>query len=36
LQRFVEVYDATVGRLPGRHEYVDLRYANGFALRVRS
>jgi cell division protein FtsQ len=35
LQRFVDVYDDTVGRVPGRHEYVDLRYANGFALRVK-
>jgi cell division protein FtsQ len=35
LQRFVDVYDQTLGRVPGRHEYVDLRYANGFALRVK-
>jgi len=35
LQRFVAVYDATVGRLPGRHDTVDLRYANGFAVRVK-
>jgi cell division protein FtsQ len=35
LQRFVGVYQATLGRMPGRHEYVDLRYANGFALRVK-
>ena len=35
LQRFVDVYDATLGRLPGRHEYVDLRYTNGFAVRVK-
>lgn len=35
LQRFVDIYDQTVGRVAGRHEYVDLRYANGFALRVK-
>jgi cell division protein FtsQ len=35
LQRFVELYGATVGKLPGPHEYVDLRYANGFAVRVK-
>lgn len=35
LQRFVELYEATLARVPGRHEYVDLRYANGFALRVK-
>lgn len=35
LRRFVEVYDATVGRIPGRHDYVDLRYSNGFAVRVK-
>jgi cell division protein FtsQ len=35
LQRLVDVYGETVARVPGRHEYVDLRYANGFALRVK-
>ena len=35
LERFVGVYPETVGRLPGRHDYVDLRYANGFAVRVK-
>ena len=35
LQRFVSVYDATVGHLPERHDAVDLRYANGFAVRVK-
>jgi cell division protein FtsQ len=35
LQRFVQVYDQTLGRMAGRNEYVDLRYANGFALRVK-
>lgn len=35
LRRFVDVYDQTVGRVPGPHDYVDLRYADGFALRVK-
>ena len=35
LARFVAVYPATVGRISGRHEYVDLRYTNGFALRLQ-
>ena len=35
LQRFVDVYDQTLGRMSGPHEYVDLRYANGFAVRVK-
>jgi cell division protein FtsQ len=35
LQRFVDVYGDTVGRVPGPHDYVDLRYADGFALRVK-
>ncbi len=34
LARFVGVYGQTLGRIPRRHEYVDLRYPNGFALRV--
>ena len=34
LRRFVEVYPHTLGRMARRHEYVDLRYPNGFALRV--
>jgi len=34
LQRFVAVYDQTVKNIPRRHEYVDLRYPNGFAVRV--
>jgi cell division protein FtsQ len=34
LRRFVSVYDATLGQIPRRHDYVDLRYPNGFALRV--
>ena len=34
LQRFVAVYDQALKNMPGRHEYVDLRYPNGFAVRV--
>lgn len=34
LGRFVEAYAATLGRFARRPEYVDLRYPNGFALRV--
>jgi cell division protein FtsQ len=34
LKRFVEAYPATLGRIARSHDYVDLRYANGFALRV--
>ena len=34
LRRFVEVYPETLGRMARKHEYVDLRYPNGFALRV--
>lgn len=34
LARFVEAYPATLGRSPRRHDYVDLRYPNGFALRL--
>jgi cell division protein FtsQ len=34
LARFVGAFPATLGRLARRHEYVDLRYPNGFALRV--
>jgi cell division protein FtsQ len=34
LARFVEAYAPTLGRIDRRHEYVDLRYPNGFALRV--
>jgi len=33
LARFVAAYPASLGRISGRHEYVDLRYTNGFALR---
>lgn len=34
LARFVASYPQTLGRIALRHEYVDLRYPNGFALRV--
>jgi cell division protein FtsQ len=34
LRRFVGVYDATLKNMRRKHEYVDLRYPNGFALRV--
>ena len=34
LARFVEAHAATLGRIARRHGYVDLRYPNGFALRV--
>lgn len=34
LARFVTAYPQTLGRIALRHEYVDLRYPNGFALRV--
>lgn len=34
LARFVESYPSTLGRITGKHAYVDLRYPNGYALRV--
>ena len=34
LARFVEVYPRTLGRTSRRLDYVDLRYPNGFALRL--
>lgn len=34
LRRFVEVFPETVGRVSGKSHTVDLRYPNGFALRV--
>lgn len=34
LRRFVGVYETTLKKISRRHEYVDLRYQNGFALRV--
>jgi cell division protein FtsQ len=34
LDRFVAVYERSVGALPRRPAYVDLRYPNGFAVRV--
>jgi cell division protein FtsQ len=35
LARFVAVHPHTLGRMPRRHDSVDLRYPNGFALRVQ-
>jgi len=32
--RFVAAWPATLGRIHRAHEYVDLRYPNGFALRL--
>lgn len=34
LGRFITVYERTVGRLPARAYRIDLRYPNGFALRL--
>jgi cell division protein FtsQ len=34
LARFVEAYPRTLGKLQRRVEYVDLRYPNGFAVRL--
>ncbi|MGQ0655476.1 MAG: cell division protein FtsQ/DivIB [Betaproteobacteria bacterium] len=34
LARFVEAYGQTLARVARHHDYVDLRYPNGFALRV--
>ncbi len=34
LARFVEAYPHTLGRIQRPHGYVDLRYPNGFALRI--
>ena len=34
LARFVAVYGRTLGRLERRLDYADLRYANGFAVRI--
>jgi cell division protein FtsQ len=34
LRRFVGAYDATLKKIARKHEYVDLRYPNGFALRI--
>jgi cell division protein FtsQ len=34
LARFVAAYGRTLGRLERRIDYVDLRYANGFAVRI--
>lgn len=34
LERFVAVHPQTLEKMQRKHEYVDLRYPNGFALRV--
>lgn len=34
LSKFIASYERTLGRLQRRIEYVDLRYANGFAVRI--
>lgn len=34
LARFVQLHERTVGALSRRVDYVDLRYANGFAVRI--
>ena len=34
LARFIDTYPATLGKIPRRHDTVDLRYPNGFALRI--
>ena len=34
LDRFVSVYERTLGRLQRRIGYVDLRYPNGFAVGI--
>jgi cell division protein FtsQ len=34
LKRFVGAHPATLATIDRRHEYVDLRYPNGFALRI--
>jgi cell division protein FtsQ len=35
LERFVAAHPSTLARIALRHETVDLRYPNGFALRIR-
>jgi len=34
LRKFVALYPGTLGSMATKHEHVDLRYPNGFALRV--
>lgn len=34
LARFIAVHDRTLGALQRRVDYIDLRYANGFAVRI--
>jgi len=35
LAAFVAAYDRTVGQMQARTAYIDLRYANGFAVRIK-
>ncbi len=35
LDRFISVYDRTIDRLQRKLDYIDLRYPNGFAVRIR-
>ena len=34
LARLVAAYPHTLARMPRKHDHIDLRYPNGFALRV--
>ena len=34
LARFIDTHPSTLGKIPRHHDYVDLRYPNGFALRI--
>jgi cell division protein FtsQ len=34
LVEFIKAYPSTVARVGRKHEYVDLRYPNGFAVRL--
>jgi len=34
LERFIAVFERTIGRLQRKLDYVDLRYPNGFAVRI--
>jgi len=34
ISRFIGLYERTLGKLGRRREYVDLRYPNGFAVRI--
>jgi cell division protein FtsQ len=34
LQRYITHHDRTIGQLARRIDYIDLRYPNGFAVRI--